>query len=110
MAKEPEHKDAQPVQQQPAGATELHIHIDEEVAQGVYSNFAMVNHGETEFTLDFLYVQPQQARAKVRARIISSPKHTKRLLDALIENVGRYEARFGPIDVRQDGGGTQLIH
>ena len=76
----------------------IQIQLDEEIAQGAYVNLAMVNHSETEFTLDFIYVQPQQPKAKVRARIISSPKHTKRLLEALKDNVEKYEKRFGTID------------
>ena len=79
-------------------AMKLQIQLDEEIAQGSYINLALVNHTETEFVLDFIFVQPQQPRAKVRARIISSPKHTKRLLEALKENVAKYENRFGTID------------
>lgn len=77
----------------------IQIQIDDDIAQGLYTNLAMVNHNETEFTLDFIFVQPQQPRAKVRARIISSPKHTKRLLEALKDNVTKYEKRFGTIDI-----------
>ena len=77
----------------------IQIQLDENIAQGAYVNLAMVNHSETEFTLDFIYVQPQQPKAKVRARIITSPKHARRLLDALKENVAKYEKRFGTIDI-----------
>lgn len=79
---------------------EVHIEIklDEETAQGVYSNFAAVNHTDAEFTLDFIYVQPQGPQGKVRARVITSPRHAKRILAVLQDNVARYEARFGPID------------
>jgi hypothetical protein len=77
----------------------IQIQLDEETAQGCYVNLAMLNHTETEFTMDFIYVQPQQPKAKVRSRIISSPKHTKRLLEALKENVAKYEKRFGTIDI-----------
>lgn len=77
----------------------IQIQLDEDMAQGTYVNLAMVNHSETEFTLDFIYVQPQQPKAKVRARIITSPKHTKRLLEALKDNVAKYEKHFGPIQV-----------
>lgn len=76
---------------------ELQIQLDDDVAQGTYVNLAMVNHTETEFILDFIYVQPQQPRAKVRSRLISSPKHTKRLLMALQDNVKKYEEKFGEI-------------
>ena len=78
---------------------ELHIQLDDDIAQGTYVNLAMVNHTETEFIMDFVYVQPQQPRAKVRSRILSSPKHTKRLLLALQDNVKKYEAKFGEIKV-----------
>ena len=78
---------------------QLQLQIDDDIAQGAYVNMASVSHTETEFTLDLIYVQPQQPRAKVRSRVITSPKHLKRLLLALQENVHRYEARFGPIDL-----------
>ena len=82
----------------------LQIQMDDDVANGLYVNMAMVNMTETEFTLDFIHVQPQQPRAKVRSRIITSPKHLKRLMLALQENVARYEERFGPIVLREDEG------
>lgn len=78
---------------------QLQIELDEQTAQGMYCNLAMVNHSPTEFTLDFIYVQPQQPKAKVRARIITSPLHMKRLMQAMQENVARYEKAFGVIDL-----------
>ena len=78
---------------------QIQIDLDEEVAQGMYVNLAMVNHTETEFTVDMMYLQPQRPRAKVRARMISSPQHIKRLLFALQENVRRYEERYGEIEL-----------
>lgn len=78
---------------------QLQIQIDDDVANGQYINMALVNHTETEFTLDFIYVQPQQPKAKVRSRIITNPKHMKRLLLAMQDNVAKFEARFGPIEV-----------
>lgn len=77
----------------------VQIQIDDAVSQGQYVNMTLVNHTETEFILDFVFMQPMEPRAKVRSRIISSPKHAKRFLGALQENVARYESRFGPIDV-----------
>ncbi len=83
---------------------QLAIQIDEAVAHGQYVNMALVHHTDTEFTLDFIHVQPQQPTAKVRSRIITSPKHLKRLMLALQENVARYEEKFGPILLREDEG------
>ena len=85
--------------EKPKKEVKLEIQLDEDVAQGIYANLAVVNHSDAEFTLDFIFVQPQAPRAKVRSRVISSPKHIKRLLLALEDNVKKYEQRFGMIDV-----------
>ena len=87
-----------PKKQQPV-PVQVKIELDPETAQGAYVNMAMVNHNETEFTLDFIYVQPQEPKGKVRARIISSPKHAKRLLLALQDSIAGYERKFGTIDI-----------
>jgi hypothetical protein len=76
----------------------LEIQLDDETAQGVYVNLAAVNHSDTEFTLDFIFVQPQSPRARVRSRVITSPRHARGLLLALEENIHKYEQKFGPIE------------
>ncbi|MHA7634320.1 DUF3467 domain-containing protein [Corallococcus sp. M7] len=81
---------------------QLQVQMTEEVSNGQYSNLVLTNHTDSEFVLDFLYVQPQQPLARVRSRIITSPRHAKRLLKALQENVQRYEARFGTIVLGED--------
>jgi hypothetical protein len=80
------------------GLPQIQVDIDDGTAQGAYSNLVLLNHNDNEFVLDFAYVQPATARARVRARIISSPRHAKRLLHALEMNVRRYEERFGRIE------------
>lgn len=80
----------------------LQVQIDEDIAQGVYSNLVLLNHTENEFVLDFAFIQPANGRAKVRARVISSPRHTKRLLTALQKNLERYEERYGTIEMGPD--------
>jgi hypothetical protein len=86
------------------------LQLDEEMAQGRYVNFAVVNHNPTEFVLDFAYMQPQQPRGKVQARVILSPVHAKRFLMALSENVGRYEERFGPIKLPAGKPTDPVVH
>lgn len=76
---------------------ELSIEIDDATAQGMYCNLAFITHSEQEFVVDFIFMFPQQPKAKVRSRIILSPKHAKRLLLALADNVKKYESRFGEI-------------
>jgi hypothetical protein len=86
----------------------IQLQLDEDVAQGLYSNLVLINHTENEFVLDFAFFAPGAARAKVRARIISSPRHTKRLLRALQKNIERFEERFGEIDAGEED--EPLIH
>ena len=77
----------------------LQVDIDDAVARGTYANMALISHSETEFTLDFAFVQPHAPKAKVLTRVISSPVHAKRLLWALKDNLEKYEAHFGPLEV-----------
>lgn len=83
----------------PDKQVQLELQIDEQTSQGTYINLALVNHTETEFIIDAAFVQPQAPQAKVRARLISSAKHTKRLMLALQENIRRYEEAYGHIDI-----------
>ena len=79
---------------------QLQIEADKQIAQGMYSNYAMVSHTAEEFMLDFVYVQPQPTEPKVgtlRSRIITSPEHMKRIFRALGVNIGKYEKKFGEI-------------
>ena len=84
-------EEKQPKQQQ------LQVEIDDATARGAYTNLALISHSETEFILDFLFLQPQTAKAKVASRVISSPAHAKRFLWALKENLAKYEETFGVI-------------
>jgi len=82
----------------PAQPVQVQIEIDPAVANGVFVNLAMVNHTDSEFTLDLLYLHPEAPRATVRARAILTPKHMKRLILAMQENLGRFESMFGTVD------------
>jgi hypothetical protein len=76
---------------------EIKIQADSQVQEGVYSNFAKIAHTAEEVVLDFLYVNFDPPFGKLRARVLLSPAHAKRLLGALAENLKKYEASFGPI-------------
>ncbi len=76
---------------------QINIELSEEVAEGVYSNLAMVAHSNTEFVLDFIRLMPGVPKAKVKARIIVTPEHARRLLNALQDNIQKYENSFGNI-------------
>ena len=75
----------------------INIELDESIAQGLYSNLVIVNHSPTEFVLDFINVMPGTPKAKVRSRIILTPDHTKKFINALGENLNKYEKSFGKI-------------
>jgi hypothetical protein len=88
----------------------LALQLDEEIAQGKYVNFAIVNHTQTEFVLDFVFVQPQQPKGKVLSRIIASPVNAKRLALALGENVSKFEQRFGEIKLPAVKPSDPIVH
>jgi len=75
----------------------LNIELPEEVAEGTYSNLAIISHSNSEFVLDFVRIMPNVPKAKVKSRVVLTPHHAKRLLKALVENVKKYESQFGSI-------------
>ncbi len=95
-------------------AGQMQIEIDDATAQGEYANLALISHSETEMILDFIFIQPQAAKAKVRSRIITSPLHAKKVLQALEDNIKKYESRFGKIETenppRTDGPNIGFYH
>ncbi len=78
-------------------ASQLNIEISEEVAEGTYANLAIITHSHTEFVVDFVNIMPGTPKSKVKSRIILTPHHAKRLMNALADNVTRYEALHGTI-------------
>ena len=87
----------------------LQIEMPQEVAQGEYSNFAVITHGSGDFVIDFARVLPGVPKAQACSIIIMAPEHVKRRLLALNENVMRYEAEFGQIKLpNKETGGIKL--
>lgn len=78
-------------------ANQINIELSEEMAEGVYSNLAIISHSHSEFVVDFVRMLPNVPKAKVKSRIILTPFHAKKLLQALNENVKKFEAQFGKI-------------
>ena len=76
---------------------QLNIELNDEIAQGIYSNLAVITHSPAEFVVDFIRVMPSVPKARVQSRIILTPQHAKRLMRALMENVGKYETQHGKI-------------
>jgi hypothetical protein len=76
---------------------QINIELSEEVAEGKYSNLAMITHSNSEFVVDFIKMMPGVPKPKVQSRIILTPQHAKRLLKALQDNIQKFEALHGPI-------------
>jgi len=86
-----------PDQTQNMNQGQVEIELPEEEASGTYSNLVMISHSPSEFILDFISVMPGRPKAKVEKRMVLSPDHAKRLLDALSENINPFENENGPI-------------
>ena len=77
---------------------QLNIELPEDIAEGVYSNLAIIAHSSSEFVVDFVRLLPNVPKAKVKSRIILTPHHAKRLYKALADNIQKFEAQYGKID------------
>ena len=78
---------------------QLNIELRPEIARGTYSNLAIISHSHSEFVIDFAEMLPGLAKPEIGSRIVMTPEHAKRLLNALIDNISKYESQFGKIDM-----------
>jgi len=83
---------------------EISLELNPEVAKGTYSNLAIITHSKAEFILDFASMLPGLNKALVTNRLIMTPGHAKMLLNALMDNVTKYESQFGLINLDNRGG------
>jgi hypothetical protein len=87
----------------------LEIELSDEIAQGIYSNLAIISHSSSEFVVDFVRTVPGIPKAKVKSRVILTPDHAKRLMMALIDNIKKYESQFGEIKLQNAGFNPPLL-
>ncbi|MCU0443121.1 MAG: DUF3467 domain-containing protein [Bacteroidia bacterium] len=80
---------------------QINIELSEEIAEGTYSNLAIITHSNSEFVIDFIRIMPGVPKAKVKSRIVLTPEHAKRLLLALGDNVTKYEDQHGTIQLNE---------
>ncbi|NLE35361.1 MAG: DUF3467 domain-containing protein [Bacteroidales bacterium] len=83
---------------------QFNIELSEEVAEGVYSNLAVITHSPAEFVIDFIRIMPGVPKSKVKSRIILTPEHAKRFVAALSDNITKYESVHGPIRENKGSG------
>ena len=92
MSEEEKAKEGQQAQE-----GKLNIELTEEIADGIYSNLAIISHSNSEFVFDFIKVMPGLPKAKVKSRIMMTPQHAKRLMRALQDNLAKFESQHGGI-------------
>lgn len=85
-------------------SNQIDIQLKEDVAQGTYSNLAVITHSSSEFVVDFVRIMPGIPKADVKSRIILTPEHAKRLMLALQDNIRKFETLHGPIKIEENQG------
>ncbi|MCC6816146.1 MAG: DUF3467 domain-containing protein [Saprospiraceae bacterium] len=85
------------MENQNKNTNEINIELPEEIAEGIYSNLAIISHSHSEFVIDFIRLMPNVPKAKVKSRIVLTPQHAKRLMKALSDNIVKFENQFGVI-------------
>ena len=74
---------------------QINIELDEKISSGEYANFVVVTHSSAEFVMDFIRILPGLTKSKVKSRLVISPMHAKTFLNALQDNIEKYEKKFG---------------
>ena len=87
---------------------QINIELSAEVAEGTYSNLAVITHSNTEFILDFICLMPGVPKASVKSRIILTPEHAKRFMMALEDNIEKFEALHGRIKINEAAPGFPM--
>ena len=93
------------MEEQQENKNQINIELKEDIAQGIYSNLAIISHSSSEFILDFVRIMPGIPKAEVKSRIILTPEHAKRLLFALKDNLSKYESAYGNVRIDDKGPG-----
>src|ERR1035437_5130369 len=83
--------------EEPINNNQLNIELSEEIAEGIYSNLAIITRSNSEFVIDFIKMLPGVPKAKVKSRIVLTPQHAKRLMKALKDNISKFEQAHGAI-------------
>ena len=87
---------------------QLNIELSEEIAEGIFSNLAIITHSNTEFVVDFIRVMTGLPKAKVKSRITLTPEHAKRLLLPMQDNVEKFEMVNGKIKSQEEPAGFPM--
>ena len=92
----------------PQKEQQIEVELSAEVAEGIYSNLAIITHSNSEFIVDFINMMPGKPKANVKSRIILTPQHAMRLMNALNDNITKFESHFGKINESGDQRGNSI--
>ena len=81
----------------------LQLELNEQIADGVYSNLVIVSHSDSEIIFDFARMLPGKPKARIHSRVILNPKNAKLFLNAFQDNIDKYEKKFGAIKADNTG-------
>ncbi len=81
----------------PQQPPQINLEVGDKESEGIYSNFVVISHSLSEFVLDFARVLPGVPKSKVFARIVMTPSNVRALLNALEQNVKKFEEQYGKI-------------
>jgi hypothetical protein len=79
----------------PTQPPSIQIHTVDDMSRGRYSNLLLITHSTDEFLLDWILNSPNGSH--LVSRIVVSPAHAKRIIEALTANLKQYEDKFGPV-------------
>lgn len=80
---------------------QINIELGEKEAEGIYSNLAIISHSPAEFIFDFTRLLPGIPKGRVMSRIIMTPQHAKMFMNAMMDNLSKYEQQYGTIRTEQ---------
>lgn len=88
------------MQQNPPKKRQIRLEMPKDPS-AIYANTVMISHTASEIIFDFIQIMPNDSRARVQKRLVMTPAHTKLFLQALQENIDKYEGKHGEIKVPQ---------
>ncbi|RZK50460.1 MAG: DUF3467 domain-containing protein [Pedobacter sp.] len=86
----------------------FNVELSEEIAEGIFTNLSLISHSNSEFILDFIRFMPGVPKAKVKSRLILTPDHAKRLMYMLQDNLEKFEAANGKININEESANMPL--
>lgn len=81
--------------------TRINIEIPNNL-DATYANLALISHSASEIIIDLAQALPNRKNAKIQSRVVMTPLNAKLLLRALHENLQRFEAQYGTINIPEN--------